>query len=130
MLLGVVVVEPPKTFLEAFSLLGVPPSPLKKPLSLEVAVEVAPTPPNIPPAGVVLLAVVATGALPDARYGHKLNSIPLAFHNQLCVCFKLTQNQGLRRLLLTLSWDLCAWRGTPDGVLVSLQLRKQRTRRV
>ena len=63
------VVEPPKTFLEAFSLLGVPPSPLKKPPSLEVAVEVAP-PPNIPPAGVVVLAVVATGALPNTRSGH------------------------------------------------------------
>ena len=78
-------VEPPKTFLEAFSLLGVPPSPLKKPPSLEVAVEVAAPPPNIPPAGVVLLAVVATGALPDARSGHKLNSIPLHF-SQSTVC--------------------------------------------
>ena len=70
-----VVVEPPKTFLDAFSLLGVPPSPLKKPPSpppLEVVVVVATTPPpNIPPAGVVaLLAVLATGALPNIRSGH------------------------------------------------------------
>ena len=36
------------------------------------------------------------------------------------VRFQQTHNQGLRQLLLTVSWDLRAWRGTPDGVLVSL----------
>ena len=34
--------------------------------------------------------------------------------------FQQTHNQGLRQLLLTVSWDLRAKRGTPDGVLVSL----------
>ena len=36
------------------------------------------------------------------------------------VRFQQTHYQGLRRLLLTVSWDLRAKQGTPDGVLVSL----------
>ena len=36
------------------------------------------------------------------------------------VCFRQTHNQGLRQLLLMVSWDLHAKRGTPDVVLVSL----------
>ena len=36
------------------------------------------------------------------------------------VRFQQTHNQGLRQLLLTVSWDLRAYRGTPGGVLVSL----------
>ena len=36
------------------------------------------------------------------------------------VRFHQTHNQGLRLLLWTVSWDLRAYRGTPDGVLVSL----------
>ena len=36
------------------------------------------------------------------------------------VRFQQTHNQGLRQLLLTVSLDLRASRGTPDGVLVSL----------
>ena len=34
--------------------------------------------------------------------------------------FLQTHNQGLRQLFMTLSMDLCAYRGTPDGILVSL----------
>ena len=36
------------------------------------------------------------------------------------VHFQQTHNQGLRQLFLTVSWDLLAERGTPDGVLDSL----------
>ena len=36
------------------------------------------------------------------------------------VCFQQTHNQGSRQLLLTVSLDLRAQRGTPYGVLVSL----------
>ena len=46
------------------------------------------------------------------------------------VRFQQTHNQGLRQLLLTVSWDLRAKCGTPDGVLVSLYFRAQRTRQV
>ena len=41
------------------------------------------------------------------------------------VHFQQTHNQSLRQLFLTVSWDLCAQRDTPDGVLVSLQFWKQ-----
>ena len=36
------------------------------------------------------------------------------------VRFQQTRNQGLLQLLLTVSWDLRALRGTPDGVFVFL----------
>ena len=42
--------------------------------------------------------------------------------------FQQTHNQGLRQLFSTVSWDLQAWRSTPDSVLV--MCRKQRTMRV
>ena len=45
------------------------------------------------------------------------------------VRFLQTHNQGLRKLFLTVSWDLCAQCGTPDRVLVSLQFRKQPMKR-
>ena len=46
------------------------------------------------------------------------------------VRFQQTGDHGLLQLFLTVSWDLLAYRGTPDGALDSLKFRKQRTRQV
>ena len=35
------------------------------------------------------------------------------------VCFQQTHNPGLLQMFLTVSWDLCAERSTPDSDLVS-----------
>ena len=56
--------------------------------------------------------------------------VPQFLEQQKIGVFSTNALKGLRQLFLTVSWDLHAWHGTPESVLVSLQFRKQHMRRV